>query len=246
MDPQHSYGNRRAYPLCANIMDMFEPFRSADCTRAFVIGQLGQSLDGRIATLSGDARDLGGSAGLNHLHNLRAHVDAVVVGASTILADDPRLTVRLVEGRNPARVVIDPQGRIGQEGRWLASDGVRRILLTGHDAKSSPAACDEVVRLPRRGSGFSPSDIIDALFARGMKRILIEGGAITLSRFIEAEALDRLHVVVTPLIIGSGKSSIELPPVDKLAQARRPQTRVFLLGQGEVLFDCDMRGGGQS
>lgn len=235
------YGKRITYPLCAGGMDIFEPFQTADPTRPFVVGQLGQSLDGRIATVSGDARDIGGPAGLNHLHSLRAAVDAVVVGASTVLADDPQLNVRRVKGANPARVVIDPRGRVGAGGRWLQEDGARRILVTASGSKLS--GCDEVVRLQAAGDGLAPGDIVAALFERGLKRILIEGGAITLSRFLQAGCLDRLHVVVSPLIIGSGKPALDLPPVAALAQALRPATRVFILGGGEVLFDCDMRSG---
>jgi len=77
-----------------------------------VIAQIGQSLDGRIATVSGDAQDISGEDGLAHLHRLRALADAVVIGVKTALHDNPRLTVRLAEGRNPARVVIDPDGRL--------------------------------------------------------------------------------------------------------------------------------------
>ncbi len=237
-------GNSIPEPICAVIMEIFFPFANANPGRPFVVGQLGQSLDGRIATISGDAGDIGGVAGLKHLHSLRANVDAVVVGAATVLADDPRLNVRLVPGTSPARVVIDPQGRIGNEGRWLAPDGARRILITTRD--KAPGSCDEFIKLERRGSGFDPGDIVSELFRRGMRRILIEGGAMTLSRFLEAQCLDRLHVVVSPLIIGSGKSSIELPPIASLSEAVRPETRVFILGGGEVLFDCDMRSGRNS
>ena len=222
-------------------MNIFAPFETADGSRPFVVGQLGQSLDGRIATVSGDARDIGGPAGLRHLHALRARVDAVVVGAATVLADDPRLTVRLVDGASPARVVIDPRGRIGACGRWLAQDGARRILVTASDNPQADGA--EVMRLPPRGGGFAPEDIVAALAERGLRRILVEGGAATLSRFIACDALDRLHIVVSPLIIGSGKSAIDLPDIERLSQAIRPSTRVFPLDGGEVLFDCDMRRG---
>lgn len=234
-----AYGKYRAHPLIGIVMDIFAPFDNADPALPFVVGQLGQSLDGRVATISGDSRDIGGAAGLNHLHQLRARVDAVVVGASTILADDPRLTVRLAPGNSPARVVIDPHGRIASDGQWLAQDGVRRILVTCCD--SALARCDETIRLERRDGGIAPADIIAALHARGLRRILVEGGPITISRFIAAQALDRLHIVVSPLIIGSGKASLELPPVATLAEAKRPATRVFMLGGGDVLFDCDMR-----
>ncbi len=222
-------------------MDIFAPFHEAHPFSPFVVGQIGQSLDGRIATLSGDAQNIGGAAGLDHLHRLRAEVDAVVVGAATVLADDPQLTVRRVNGANPARVVIDPRGRIGGGGRWLNPDGARRILVTS--AQTGPAGCDDIIALQTGIDGFSPSQIIGELFQRGLRKILIEGGAITLSRFLQAGCLDRLHVVVSPLIIGAGKPSLELPPIERLSQAMRPATRIFLLGGGEVLFDCDMREG---
>lgn len=224
-------------------MDIFAPFHAADPQRPFVVGQLGQSLDGRIATLSGDARDIGGPAGLDHLHSLRANVDAVVVGATTILADDPRLTVRRVSGANPARVVIDPRGRLGAGGRWLESNGARRILITAQDR--APSGCDELIQFDGREGAFAPAEVIAALFMRGMKKILIEGGANTLSRFLQTRSLDRLHVVVSPLIIGSGKAALDLPPVRDLAQAIRPRTQIYLLAGSEVLFDCDLRDGGE-
>jgi diaminohydroxyphosphoribosylaminopyrimidine deaminase / 5-amino-6-(5-phosphoribosylamino)uracil reductase len=91
---------------------IFEPFASGTLQRPFVVAQLGQSLDGRIATVTGDSKYINGEAALDHLHAIRAHVDAVVVGIGTVIADDPQLTVRRAEGRNPARVIIDPRGRL--------------------------------------------------------------------------------------------------------------------------------------
>jgi len=81
---------------------------------SLVIGQLGQSLDGRIATPSGKSHYITGPESLVHLHRMRAWVDAVIVGAGTVAADNPQLTVRRVEGRNPVRVVIDPSLQIGR------------------------------------------------------------------------------------------------------------------------------------
>ena len=96
----------------------------ADAGRPFVVAQLGQSLDGRIATLSGESRYINCAEGLDHLHRLRAQVDAIVVGAGTIAADDPQLTVRRASGPNPARVVIDPSARLDATGRWLEANGI--------------------------------------------------------------------------------------------------------------------------
>jgi len=217
--------------------DLFAPFRDASPDRPFVVGQLGQSLDGRIATLSGESRDISGDSALVHLHRIRAHVDAVVVGAGTIVADDPRLSVRRVEGRNPARVVIDPSGKLDEQGKWLAQDGARRILVTG--AAEPACAAAEVVRLETQCGVIPPVAIVEALFARGLKRILVEGGARTLSVFIEARLLDRLHLLVAPIIIGSGRNGLELSPIATLESALRPRVQAHLLEGGDVLFDCD-------
>src|SRR5262245_2843266 len=113
-----------ADPLPAPWEDLFGPLRFGRVDDMVVVGQLGQSLDGRVATPTGHAHYINGPSGLNHLHRLRALVDAVVIGIGTALADDPQLTVRRVSGPQPVRVVIDPSGRLHGSARLLASDGV--------------------------------------------------------------------------------------------------------------------------
>lgn len=214
----------------------FAPFEAQAPNEAFVVGQLGQSLDGRIATISGESRWISGGAALDHLHRLRARVDAVVVGAGTIVADDPQLTVRRVAGPSPARVVIDPNGRLGAEGKWLADDNIRRILISTADA--APAGA-ELLRIPAQSGKIRTADIVAALFARGLRKILVEGGPKTLAAFIEEGCLDRLHILMAPVIIGSGRSGLDLPPQPSLALAQRPKATAYSLGDGEILFDCD-------
>lgn len=214
--------------------------------RPFVVAQLGQSLDGRIATLTGESRWINRDAALDHLHRLRAAVDAVVVGIGTALADDPLLNVRRVPGRNPARVVIDPSGRLPAAARCLAPDGARRIVVRATDCASpgpSLPAGVEIVALPRQAGALPPASIVQALFERGLQRLLVEGGATTVSAFIDARAVDRLHVLVAPAILGSGKTGLSLAPIARLDEALRPQTRVHVLDDGDVLFDCDLRSG---
>ena len=98
------------YPLPEPWEELFGPLRHGRVDELVVVGQIGQSIDGRIATVTGHSHYINGPAGLAHLHRLRALVDAVVVGVGTALADDPQLTVRRVTGPQPARVVIDPAG----------------------------------------------------------------------------------------------------------------------------------------
>lgn len=204
--------------------------------RTFVIGQSGQSLDGRIATASGHSHYINGPAALVHLHRLRALSDAVVVGVGTVVADDPQLTVRRVAGPQPARVIIDPNGRAPAQAKCFAADGVRRIVLTRAGKRAPPGV--EQIEL----ADFAPAATVRALHAAGLTRLLVEGGAMTLSSFLVARALDRLHIMTGPMIIGSGKPGITLPEIATLKDALRPTTATYVIPGGDILTDCDLRG----
>jgi diaminohydroxyphosphoribosylaminopyrimidine deaminase / 5-amino-6-(5-phosphoribosylamino)uracil reductase len=219
--------------------DIFGCFDQGTPERPFVVAQLGQSLDGRIATLTGDSKYINRAAALDHLHRIRAHVDAVVVGIGTVIADDPLLTVRRVEGRSPARVVIDPKGRLPLTAKCLRDDGVPRYVVRLCDGPV-PAGV-ETIRPEDPTAALKPRFIIEALARKGIGRILIEGGARTISAFIDARAVDRLHVMVAPLLLGSGKPALDLRPIGALSEALRPRARTYVLPDGDVLFDCDMR-----
>jgi len=204
-----------------------------------VIGQLGQSLDGRIATVTGQSRDVNGAVAFVHLHRLRALCDAVIVGVGTAVADNPRLTVRLVEGPSPARVVIDPKGRLPSDIGCLKDDDVRRLVIRTEGQGGARPKGVEVIEVPCGPDGaLAPAAIRDALAAKGLQRLLVEGGANTVSRFLHAGALDRLHVMVAPIVIGSGLSAFDLPPISSLSDALRPEVTAYSLGDGEVLYDC--------
>lgn len=242
----------------ARLLDLFVPIRSAE---ELVIGQLAQGLDGRIATESGDSHYVSGPEDLRRLHRLRALVDAVIVGAGTVELDDPRLTVRRVEGANPARVVLDPTRRLGPGHRVFTDGAAPTIAIHARDYDAIDARDSEAVRgrdsdrAKRHGEGsaperislpgdargrFEPGSVREVLRERGLKRILVEGGGVTVSRFLEAGVLDRLHLTVAPLLMGSGRHGITLSPVGSLDEALRPSCRHFHLGS-DVLFDLDLR-----
>ncbi len=128
-----------------------------------MVAQIGQSLDGRVATVTGDAKDVSGPDGLVHLHRMRALVDAVMIGVRTALHDQPRLTVRLCPGPNPARVIVDPQGRLPDEANVLRADGTRRIVIQSVDRPRAPGV--EVLRLPAEAGQIDPRRIHAALHA---------------------------------------------------------------------------------
>ena len=214
-------------------------------TGSVVVAQLGQTLDGRIATVTGASKYISGREALSHLHRLRAAVDAVIVGVGTVVADDPLLTVRLVEGDNPVRVVLDPRGRMPPDARML-HDGAGPVLVVcapgvtpppGAEALHMALEPDPVTGRP----GLAPHRLVAALAARGLRRMLVEGGAETLSRFLDAGSIDVLHVLVAPMILGSGKPCLSMRPIDRLDDALRPLTQVHLFDDGDVLFTCALR-----
>ena len=205
-----------------------------------IVGQVGQSLDGRVATATGHSKYINCPAGIEHLHRLRALVDIVVVGIGTALADDPQLTVRQVAGPQPARAVIDPRGRLGADARLFAEDGVRR--LSDHDEGTRATTASPASRSSpclRRTETLRRPPSLAALKRAGMRRMLIEGGADTLSRFIAARCLDRLHVTVAPVMLGAGGQASTCRRSSGPIRLTRMPIRVHQI-EDDVLFDCDL------
>jgi diaminohydroxyphosphoribosylaminopyrimidine deaminase/5-amino-6-(5-phosphoribosylamino)uracil reductase len=217
---------------------LFGPLRNGTVDDLVVIAQMGQSLDGRIATPTGHSHYINGAAGRAHLHRLRALVDAVVVGVATVVADDPQLTVRLVHGPCPARVVLDPNGRAAADARVFAADGVRRLIVTAARNRPPLPAGVEIVNLPLTDGRFAPAAILSAIAERGFRRILVEGGPATISGFLAASCLDRLHILLAPIILGAGPAGLALAPITRIDEALRPAVRIHRIAE-EVLFDCD-------
>src|SRR4029079_557650 len=166
-------------PLPSPWGDLFGPLRTGTIDALTVVAQIGQSLDGRIATASGHSHYINGPAGVTHLHRLRSLVDAVVVGVGTALADDPQLTVRRCCGPHPARVVVDPKGRLAPSARAFACAGVRRLLITTKGMAPTMPSDVEVVALPAIDGRIPPPAILAALSDRGFPPVLIEGGGET-------------------------------------------------------------------
>lgn len=208
--------------------------------RPFVIGQLGQSLDGRIATPTGASKYINGEDALRHLHAIRAEVNAVIIGVGTAIADDPQLTTRHVAGPNPARVVIDPTGRLPADLAML-KDGAAPVYVVTCEGVAAP---EGTIALPLACDGdgrINPCDIVKALAARGMPRILVEGGAETLARFLDAGAVEELHLMLAPIVLGSGKTGLNLTPIETLDQALRPMVRTMRFRDGDMLCMCEMQ-----
>jgi riboflavin-specific deaminase-like protein len=215
------------WPLpAAPLVDLFAPLlappRAAD--GCVIIGRLAQTLDGRIATVTGSSQWIGGPGDILHTHRLRALCHAVVVGAGTIRGDDPRLTTREASGPDPVRVVLDTDRRLGTDYRVFRQPGPPTLLLCAADTPGPDRHGEaEVLRLPRaaEGPGLAIPGIIAALAARGLTRLFVEGGGVTVSRFLAAGCLDRLHLTIAPVLLGSGIPAFSLPPVATIGEGLR-------------------------
>lgn len=201
--------------------------------RPFVYAHVAQSLDGRIALPCGASQWITGEEDLDHTHAMRALADAVLVGASTVDRDDPQLTVRRVEGHSPLRVVVDPHGRVAASRRVYADGGpTLRIVRPGHP--DIPGVASVAV------AGDGPLDltrVLGELHDRGVRRLFVEGGGVTLGHMLAAGVVDRLHVVVAPMLLGQGTPSVVGSLGRTLAGCPHPAVRVMPLGR-DWLFDC--------
>lgn len=202
-----------------------------------VVGRLAQTLDGRIATASGSSQWIGGPGDILHTHRLRALCHAVVIGAGTVRHDNPRLTTREVAGPHPVRVVIDTDRRLTDQ-YGVFRDGPATLLACADDAPGPDhLGMAEVLRVPRSATGgIEPAALLRALAARGLTRIFVEGGGVTVSRFLAAGCLDRLHVTIAPVLLGSGIPAFTLPEVPRIADGLRFTWEVYPIPP-DILLD---------
>lgn len=205
----------------------------------FVMAQLGQSVDGFIASRTGDACYVTGEEDRTHLHRLRALMDAVVVGAQTVSADDCQLTVRAVSGDNPTRVILDPKARVPETSNLLTDGAAPTLWIVTEEADVPESLADhvEVLRIPS-ATELTPAKVLELLAERGLTRVLIEGGGVTVSDFVQAGVLDRLMVTSAPLLIGDGVPGLRFTGTDKLSEALSAPTRRMGFGQ-DVCTDFD-------
>jgi diaminohydroxyphosphoribosylaminopyrimidine deaminase/5-amino-6-(5-phosphoribosylamino)uracil reductase len=185
--------------------------------RAFAVSHFAQSLDGRIATLKGDSRKIGSPSNLVHAHRMRALSGGVLIGSRTLLRDRPRLTVRYVEGRQPARIVLASSAE-GLEA--LADSEGGPVFLVGGRGGPAPLGV-EVVPINGTNGTIPTAAILEELMKRGIRSVYIEGGALTTSRFLGEGNIDIVQIHISPLILGSGLVSFRLPPVADVASSLR-------------------------
>ncbi|MBX0327222.1 RibD family protein [Oscillochloris sp. ZM17-4] len=174
-----------------------------------------QTLDGRTATASGSSQWISGPESLRFSHGLRASHDAIMVGVGTVLADDPRLTVRLAEGRDPLRVVADSRLRTPPDAAVLRDGaGAGTILAhTGRAPADLRAALEAtgatLLDLPDApGGGVALAALLMALDARGVRSLMVEGGARLITAMLRMRLATHMAVTLAPKILGAGTDAV--------------------------------------
>ena len=213
---------------------------SAHASRPYVVLKYAQTLDGRIATYTGDSKWISGDAERQASHGLRAACDAVLVGVGTVLADDPQLTVRLVPGASPQRIVLDSTLRVPLNAR-IFDEAASTLVVTTRRASAARRRALEArgagVRTVRAGpDGVDLSATLALLRAAGVRSLLVEGGAAVITSFLRSRAVDRLVVGISPTIVGAGKEAVGDLQVARVAEGLHLQRRsVHSLGSDLVL-----------
>ncbi|QHE86176.1 RibD family protein [Hydrogenophaga sp. BPS33] len=241
------------FGLYKPVLDARTARRHAPLSMPWVVAQMGQSLDGFVATSTGDSYYVNGPHGLLHLHRLRALCDAVIVGAGTVAIDNPQLTTRRVPGPQPVRVVMDPSARLDGQSRvfhdgqapslWLCD--TRHAALARRRLGASAPHTTEVLAVDGLLDGTGtcrPERAVAALGLRGFSLLFVEGGGTTVSRFFRAGVIDRLHLVIAPVLIGNGRRGLQVPAHEVMADCPRPRARTLALGE-DMLWDLALRPG---
>jgi diaminohydroxyphosphoribosylaminopyrimidine deaminase/5-amino-6-(5-phosphoribosylamino)uracil reductase len=186
------------------------------------------TLDGKIATRTGDSRWISGEESRQRVHELRGCVDAVVVGRGTVVADDPMLTARPPGPRVPTRVVISASGDLPERCKLRSTARETSVIVftsSENEAKLGGWKADgaEIVGMLRRDNGLSLNAIMEDLGKRRFTHVLVEGGASLLASFVEAGLADEFHVFVAPKLIGgtAAPSPIAGTGLERMADALR-------------------------
>jgi diaminohydroxyphosphoribosylaminopyrimidine deaminase/5-amino-6-(5-phosphoribosylamino)uracil reductase len=177
----------------------------------YVHAKWAMTLDGKIATRTGDSRWITGEGARRHAHELRGRMDAVIVGIGTVLADNPRLTVRPPGPRTPVRIVLDSHGRLPDNCQLAATAREAPVLvvtvgeLPPSASKLRAQGC-EILTLPSKNSRPDITKLLDDLGRRQMTNVLVEGGSEVLGSFFDGRAVDEVHAFIAPRIAG-GKAT---------------------------------------
>ena len=236
-------------PRPPDVAELMGPVRAHD-DRPYVVLKYAQTLDGRIATASGDSKWISCEAERTVSHALRAACDAVMVGVGTVIRDDPQLTVRMVAGSCPVRVVLDSTLRLPRDARVLGDDATTVVLTTDQSRTSARRWLQDrqvAVHVVEPGPG--GIDVVHALRLLrelGIESLLVEGGAKVITSMLGAGVVDRVVTAVAPTILGAGTEAVGDLRVNEVAGGIRLQNRFMCSVDDDVLVAFDVASNGDA
>jgi len=201
--------------------------------RTYAISHFAQSLDGKIATSSGQSKWISNWENLLHAHRMRALCDGILIGGNTLQRDKPKLTVRHVQGNNPVKIIL---GSNDYDFQSVLQDEGKVIWIANHHSPANTNNNVKKLSLRSHSRLISTQQILSSLYNLGLYSIYIEGGAFTTSHFLTSNALDEVQVYIAPEIFGSGISSFSLSAIDSTSHAIQFSKREFILMGDGVLF----------
>jgi 3,4-dihydroxy 2-butanone 4-phosphate synthase/GTP cyclohydrolase II len=227
----------------ADAMELLGPVRPR-ADRPYVVLKYAQSLDGRIATATGDSKWISGEPERRVSHALRAACDAVLVGAGTAVRDDPELTVRLVSGASPTRVVLDSTLRVPRSAKVLGPDAATIVVTTDRsDVERRQELRQLGVRVEVVTADGGRVDLAAAL-ARlrelGMETVLVEGGAGVITGLLAHDLVDRVIVAVAPIVLGAGTDAVAELDVARVRDGIRLANRSIVPVGDDVILAWDV------
>jgi diaminohydroxyphosphoribosylaminopyrimidine deaminase/5-amino-6-(5-phosphoribosylamino)uracil reductase len=223
-----------------------QPFRKhARTGRPLVVMKCAMTLDGKVATSTGDSQWISGEDSRARAHRWRADLDAVVVGIGTALADDPLLTARVeAVARQPSRVVFDSEARLPLDSKLVQSIGeAPLVVICGRAAprratEALEAAGAEVIVVSGENEGARVAAALDELGSRGIQSVLLEGGPHLTGAFLDAGEIDAVHAFVAPILAGgrNAKPPVEGEGIERIAAGRRAlSTEVERIGDDVLI-----------
>lgn len=209
--------------------------------RPLVVLKIAQTIDGKIAPNGGHGVEITGPAAQKFVHALRARYDAVLVGKNTVIADDPRLTVRAVKGRDPLRLVLDSWGKLPTSAGVFANNVDRKTVRVGlaigkrPDTKPHPDCFDWYVN-PDDRHQIDLNEVLSTAARNKITSILVEGGGQVFGSFLREKLADKIHILIAPKFLGAGVNALGLFKAPSILDAvRLVDASVRWLGQDLLL-----------
>ena len=227
---------------CRKLNEVF--FHYLETGLPFVTIKYAQTLDGRIATATGDSKWISSEASLKFAHQLRAAHDAILVGAGTVLKDNPELTVRLVRGRNPLRVIVDSELKISRQAKIFQNiSGAGTLIATIKTAddlqfqRFANLGAEIIAADADKQGNVDLKKLFKILAARNISSILIEGGAQIITSVLKNNLASRMVTIIAPKIIGSGIEAVGNLDIRSLKSAKVLSVQKVLRRGDDIIID---------